>query len=252
MRKNRLIISVVGCMMALAAVSCAKEDNTIRYNNATMGNIVEGRYITDQGNTFNIVEQNCLGKIDTMKRAFTICDVLSKTEGAENEYDVRLNYISDVLTKKAKSADEIDDMDLYMNDPLILKGLWISGGYLNILVSVSVKYAESKPHELNLVYDKTGGKYKFMIRHDAAGEIITEDGNNQGIGFALGYASFPISSIIEEKSATIEIEWKSYVYSDGVVSSKTITLKEERDYTKGDFEQIPVDAVSTKAIATIE
>lgn len=67
---------IAACAAAFSAVSCTK-DNTIRYNNATMGNIVNGTFISDQGNTFTIVDQTCPGKLDTMKRAFVICDILS-------------------------------------------------------------------------------------------------------------------------------------------------------------------------------
>ena len=61
---TRTIIGCTAALIALAAVSCSK-DTTIRYNNATMGNIVSGRFVSDQGNTFNVVEQNCIGKLDS-------------------------------------------------------------------------------------------------------------------------------------------------------------------------------------------
>ncbi len=250
-RTKGLIIGLVACMAALSAVSCSKKDNTLLYNNVTMGNIVDGTFTSDQGNIFNVVEQNCTGKLDTMKRAFTICDVLNMTEGTENGYDVRLNYVADVFTKNAKPASEIDDMDLYMNDPLIVRDAWISGGYLNLFISISVKQQGGQPHEINLIHSKLGNKYIFNIRHDAAGEILKEDGDNAGIGFAYGYVSFPISSIIEENSALIEIEWNSYVYSGSFVSAKTIAHKITRDYTKGGFEQVPSTVVKTKAALNI-
>ena len=52
---KRLIIFIVAGIAALAATSCDK-DNTLRYNNFTMGNIVDGKFVSDQGNTFNVVE----------------------------------------------------------------------------------------------------------------------------------------------------------------------------------------------------
>ena len=65
---TKTIAGIAAGIIALAAVSCSKDD-TIRYNNATMGNIVDGRFVSDQGNIFNVMEQNCSGKLDTMKRA---------------------------------------------------------------------------------------------------------------------------------------------------------------------------------------
>ena len=52
------ILTIAAAAMALAAASCQKDD-TLYYNNLTMGNIVDGRFVSDQGNTFNIVDQTC-------------------------------------------------------------------------------------------------------------------------------------------------------------------------------------------------
>ena len=97
---TKAIIAIAAGITAFAAASCTKDD-TIRYNNATMGNVVNGKFTSDQGNTFTIVDQTCPGKLDTMKRAFVICDILTQKTGTENEYEVRMNYISPVLTKDA-------------------------------------------------------------------------------------------------------------------------------------------------------
>ena len=97
---TKTLIAIAAGLTVLAAASCSKDD-TIRYNNATMGNVVNGKFTSDQGNIFNVVEQNCAGKLDTMKRAFVICDVLSQSEGSTTEYDIRLNYMVPVMTKKA-------------------------------------------------------------------------------------------------------------------------------------------------------
>lgn len=65
-RMTKAIIAIAAGIAALAAASCSK-DNTIRYNNATMGNVVNGKFTSDQGNRFNVVDQTCAGKLDTMK-----------------------------------------------------------------------------------------------------------------------------------------------------------------------------------------
>ena len=104
--------------LAVSFNTSCKKDNTLQYNNATMGNIVDGRFISDQGNIFNIVDQQCSGQLDTMKRAFVVCDVLNKTAGgAENEYDVRLNGIATVLAKNIVHSEEITD-EMQVQDPI--------------------------------------------------------------------------------------------------------------------------------------
>ena len=85
-RINGILITLAAALLVLSAASCAKDD-TLYYNNITMGNIVDGRIVSDQGNTFNIVEQLCPARLDTMTRALVNCDVIRQTAGKEKEYD---------------------------------------------------------------------------------------------------------------------------------------------------------------------
>ncbi len=248
MRKG-LIISLAAAIVGLAAISCTKEDPTLRYGNATMGNIVAGKFTSDQGNIFNVTEQTCYGKLDTMQRAFVICDVLKNTGTAENEYDVRLNFVSKVLTKKAL---EISEIETYRNDPIILKDYWVSGGYLNIYLMVPVKENSSKKHMLNLFHEVKDGVYNFHIRHDAAGEILTENSYDGSLKFAYAYASFPVSDIIKEETANFTLGYSSYVYSGNMISAKTQPVEQSGTYNKSAFEQVPEDATVPSSTLDIE
>lgn len=245
---TRTIIGCTAALIAFATVSCSK-DTTIRYNNATMGNIVSGRFISDQGNTFNVVEQHCLGKLDTMKRAFIVCDILNETEGASNEYDVRLNYIVNVLTKDPVTLSENTDEEKLVNDAIILSDFWISGGYVNAILTVPVKNNSGQKHLINFIHDdtaKTDSSYTFMIRHNAYGEVLKENQNeNFDMVLANAYVSFPMSSVIKEDETKLVIKWQGYkIVDSGVVSSKTEEFKIERPYKKGTFEHVPAEKTS--------
>ncbi len=253
---TRTIIGCTAAIVALAAVSCSK-DNTLRYNNATMGNIVDGRFVSDQGNTFNIVEQNYPGRLDTMKRAFIICDILNTTEGTDDEYDVRLNYMIKVLTKDPVILSENTDEEKMVNDPILLSDLWISGGYVNAILTVPVKSDGGRQHLINFVVDDTAQKdstYTFMFRHNAYGEVLADDNSaNQGMVLANAYVSFPISSVIKEDSAKLVFTWNSYkVLDQGIVSSSSEEYKIERTYSKKTFEQVPSSARSAQISMSIE
>ncbi len=253
MRKTKgLIFILAAAVIGLAATSCAKENNTLRYNNATMGNIVNGVFMSDQGNIFNVTEQTCEGRLDTMKRAFIICDVLQNTADKEKEYDIRLNYIGRVLTKDAIAKSEIADLETYMNDPIVLIDFWFSGGYANMYLMVPVKRNDGKSHEINLLHEKKENGYKFIVRHDAAGEILKEDGSNSDLIFAYAYASFPISSIISEDTAKVEIEWNSYSVSGSIVTAKTKILTADDEYKKSAYEQVPPTAYSNTLSYSLE
>lgn len=243
-RIYRFIITITACIAAMAASSCSK-DETIRYNNATMGNIVDGRFISDQGNTFNIVEQTCPGILDTMKRAFVICDVLSETETAEGEYDVRINYIASVLTKNAIPVSGIEDDSPLANDPILLQSYWVSGGYINLYIAIPVVSDSKIKHYINFEYDDTAqseGQYTFRIRHDSNGEDIGE--NNEGkIVVAYAYASVPVASIIKEDNAKIVLEWLNFkVAGNAVILSESEHFRREMLYSKDAYQQAPAEA----------
>ncbi len=249
--KKGLIISLAAAVIGLAAISCTKEDPTLRYGNATMGNIVNGKFTSDQGNIFNVTEQTCQGKLDTMSRAFVVCDVLKQTGTAENEYDVRVNFISKVLTKNAVALSEVEDPAILKKDPIILVDSWVSGGYLNLLIKAPFKKTGGKSHFINLTHEYKDGVYNFSIGHDAEGEVLKEEGDNSGLVFANAYVSFPISTVIKEDTAKFTLSWNSYIYNDVMVSAKTTELKANGEYKKSAFEQVPPTATVPTATFSI-
>lgn len=253
---TRTIIGATAGIIALAAVSCSKDD-VIRYNNATMGNVVDGTFISDQGNIFNVVEQNCTGRLDTMKRAFVVCDILNATAGKENEYDVRLNQIASVLTKEPLIQTEVTDEKLLANDPMIVSSLWISGGYINMYLAIPVMTENGRQHILNCVLDDTAtkdGEYTFSFRHNADGEVLKEGNeNNSKMVIAGAYASFPLDKIIKEDSAKLKMSWNSYkIQNPGIIMFDTETINIERDYKKTVSSQVPTNSATYSLLSDIE
>lgn len=251
MRKiTKAIIAIATCITVLAAASCTK-DETLRYNNATMGNVINGTFTSDQGNIFTIVDQTCPGKLDTMKRAFVICDVLSQKAGSKNEYEVRMNYISPVLTKNAILTSGITEGQELVNDPIILQSYWVSGGYLNIYFAVPVVADSKIRHSINFEYDDTAttedGTYTISIRHDGTGEEFNE--SNEGkIQLAYAYASVPVASIIKEDNARIVLKWLSHRIMGNTISlTETTEFKREVLYSKDSYQQTPAEAVASRA-----
>ncbi len=240
-------MSIAAGVAAFFAVSCAKEDTTLRYNNVTMGNIVNGTFISDQGNRFNIAEQTCAGNIADFNRALIICDVLNSTE-AENVYDIRLNFMAGVLVKDMLPVSETE----YANDPIIRSEFWVSGGYLNIGLSFPIKKTDAKKHEFNLLHEKKEGVYKFTLRHNAEGEIIKEEGGNNDLMQTFTYLSFPITSIITEDKAKIEIETTNYIIEGNYITNKSTASTIKMDYMKSGYEQAPLSAVPGTASYTLQ
>ena len=244
MKITKAITILTAALMGLSAVSC-KKDDTLMYNNVTLGNYVDGSYVSDQGNIFNIVEQECAGKIDTMYRALTVCDVLNKTEGGrENEYDVRMTFMMKVLVKDiVPLGNEVED-GVLVEHPINIERLWTSGGYLNMAISFAFKDVNVK-HTINLVQQRTeeAGTYSFRLTHNAFEDAVQE--NSTGI-YEIGsaYVSFPINSFMKEDEAKLDISWKGFNVNN---LTQAIDNKLEGTYKKDGFEHATLTAPTSKA-----
>ena len=207
---------------ALIALTSCKKDNTLYYNNVTMGNI-DGEYIvSDQGNTFEITED--LAQIDFSKfkygRVILSCDVLNKLE--ENKYSIRLTQIASVLTKPVVNAEEItsETDEVNVDNPIVIQDLWYGGGYINMLLQFAVKAESETAHFINLVYNGTEtdeeglANYSFSLRHNAYGEVPTED-DVESYTSSFGYVSFPVAELIEGDKAKVTLNWHSHKFENG-------------------------------------
>lgn len=244
MKNIRIFWAIAAAALMSAAVSC-QQDDTLRYNNITMGNVTAGRFVSDQGNIFNVVEQNCTEKIDTMKRALVVCDVLRKTEGMENEYDIRLNMVNNVLTKSPLVMSEITDEDAKVTDPVQIKEIWYSGGYLNIYIMIPVERGSTGRHLINLVVDdnlSTGDSYTLELRHNGFGEVWSEENPDYVLGGA--YVSFPLGEVFSGNSAKVTLLWKWHKAAGSAWILDVEENKLEFEWTRGTFEQAPLSLAS--------
>ncbi len=203
-------------LIALIAVTSCKKDDTICYDNVTMGNIEGENLISDQGNTFDIVEATydvILEKFEYGRVIFS-CDVLRET--AENRYDIRLTSIQSVLTKEPVKASTITpDLDVAVEDPIIIRELWYGGGYINMLIQFAHLRGSEGKHLINLVYEdavatEDGMKsYTFNLHHNAYGETPNEE-NHLNFDPSLGYVSFPVAGLIEGDKAKITVKYNTH------------------------------------------
>ena len=279
----KYIIRIAAALAAfMIMASCAKDD-TIRYNNITLGNFVGDKFVSDQGNEFTIVENMTGEKFDGLKRAIMQCDVLRKVQGTENGYEVRVHYVGEVLTKSpVETAVAAADPEKIVEDPIKIEDAWISGGYLNMYVMFEVQaytQKEESKHMVNLVFDENGtgsGKYTMTLRHNAYGETLAtdsadndnsneessdEDSDNddggemetQGQnpiqwGLTGAYVCFQLSDLIQEQSAQIDLIWKEHVIIDNMWMAETHERKATLTYSKDNFEQAPLELNSKTAV----
>lgn len=232
-------------LLALMALTACKKDETLRYNNMTMGNIHGEQIISDQGNTFNITESLFDVNLDSFPngRVMVLCDVLKET--SEKTYDIRLTGISNVLVKDVKTmADSTPEEDLTADDPLILREIWYSGGYLNMNIEIAIKHGSESVHYINLLRnenDQKDGEYTFILRHNALGEVPSAD--DREYSTSMGYVSFPIAGIIDGDSAKIALEWKSFKMENGWYDlTKSESISKEFNWNRSGYEHTPASA----------
>ena len=248
MKLSKTIIRVITAIAVVAASVSCKHDDTLVYNNLTMGNVSDGTFVSDMGNIFNVVENPSYKNLGTMKRALVLCDVLNKVEGTDNEYDIRLNGATEVLVKEPVTKIAADnEKDMCAEDPIDITQLWISGGYINTYLMFEFKYDSEtqQKHLVNLVYDQENskdGRYEFILRHNAFGETSSNDAT--GITLGGNYVSFPVSEIIKEDTAEIVIKCRWYKTVSGGILSDIQDKSFSIHYIRGSYEHAPSALIS--------
>lgn len=215
---------LISAIIAFTAVVGCQKDDTLYNGNITMANIVENTIVSDQGNIFDIVQSAYEVELDKFehKRVILACDVLKKT--ADKRYNVRLHNIAPVLTKyPVNSSSVAPDSDIAVDNPIIIRGIWYSGGYINMDIMFVHKSDSKEKHMINLVYedavataeDDAEKNYTFILRHNAFGEIPTTDDDLLDYETSAGFVSFPLAGLIQEDKAKITIKWSAHPYENG-------------------------------------
>ena len=196
------------CALLLAvAVSC-KKDNVIIYNDVTFVTASAGRYFTDFGLEYVIVENASEREIPAEGRLILSSDILKKVK--TGVYNVRVNAFAVPLTKDAAPAAEVPEQA----DPTLIEGGWFSGGYLNALLGLYVKEESEVTHILNLAYTlptETNDTLYLQLRHNALGDVPSAPDQAEPEGYASKrtYASFNIDGLLSEGSVVpAKITWK--------------------------------------------
>ena len=241
-------------LLALCALTACKKDDTLRYGNMTMGNIHGESIISDQGNTFNIVENlfNINLSSYQSERVMVLCDVLRET--AANTYDIRLTGITEVLAKNVKTmAESTPEENLSADDPLIIREIWYSGGYLNISIEIAIKRGSESIHYINLIREEDvekDGEYTFILRHNALGEVPSAD--DREYTSSIGYVSFPIANIIKGDEAKLNLKWKSFKATNGWYSFyDSENINKGFNWSRSGYEHTPA-SIQLKSAAVLK
>lgn len=161
------ILSLTAFLAAvLLTGSCLKDPEMLFTNDQTTGNIIEGRFLSDQGLWYDVVEQTCEGVLRDYERALIVCDILRNTStDKELSYEVRLKQIVPVgLPEVLAGVDE------NMQDPIVADLTWVSGQYLNMRLVYFTAVESTAQHQIKLaVVQKPSSVQPLVVRvcHDA-------------------------------------------------------------------------------------
>ena len=202
---------------ALLLISCLPNRDVLFTDTGMCTILGRDRLQTDSGNIYNIVENDSGSLIpDTLKRIMVSCDVLSAVSGKSNEYDIRVIDFRGALYKEPVIASSIP-LDTLGIDGINVIQAWVSGGYFNSFLNITMKRNSETAHDINLLFDdfkSNADTLYFKMRHNAHGESLDNPEENlNDLVFAGVYASFPLNNILPVggKYPIVHLEWDWYV-----------------------------------------
>lgn len=235
-----IIKYIISIISAACLCSCAA-DHTLHYSNVTMGNFVDGTFVSDQGQIYDIVHTTLPVDTDTLKRAIISCDIITRTE--DDRYDVRLTDFEPVFTKEPVDSTAVTDNEIFADDALNIDEVWYSAGYLNLHIYIPVKEGSMQAHMINLVRNDENaadGIYEFSFRHNAYGEVITA--SDKDFTTSSRYVSFPLSQLFKDGEQKLQVifRWTSYEELNGKLSAKTKKNITTLEIERGGYEHKPL------------
>ena len=203
--------------MAVLLISCLPDRDVLFTDSGMCTTLGRDRLQTDSGNIYNIVENDSGSLIpDTLKRIMVSCDVLSAVSGKSNEYNIRIIDFRGALCEEPVIASSIP-LDTLGIDGVNVVQAWVSGGYLNSFLNITMKRNSDTAHDVNLLFDdfrSNADTLYFKMRHNAHGESLENpEMSLNDLAFAGLYASFPLNNILPVggKYPIVHLEWDWYL-----------------------------------------
>lgn len=202
---------------AVLLISCLPDRDVLFTDSGMCTTLGRDRLQTDSGNIYNVVENDSGSLIpDTLKRIMVSCDVLSAVSGKSNEYNIRIIDFRGALCEEPVIASSIP-LDTLGIDGVNVVQAWVSGGYLNSFLNITMKRNSDTTHDVNLLFDdfrSNADTLYFKMRHNAHGESLENpEMSLNDLAFAGLYASFPLNNILPVggKYPIVHLEWDWYL-----------------------------------------
>ncbi len=224
--KKFLILFAVA-LIGMSACNVDPKDEFIIYNDTELCSIVDGKIITDNGLTYEIVENNTEANLAEYNRAVIVCDILKLNE--DGSYQINLKSITKIQIKDYTDASTLPEGVIPTGYPVSPQSIWFSGGYLNVGFSFYLKVNSSTVHNIDIIAKRPseeGDVLTLYLRHSAEGE---PEGKIDYDQYTLvgSYISFKADDLFPTNSTTdIEVKWNWFSNPDSPESSDIIEFSE--------------------------
>ena len=217
-------------MAAMFFISCLPSREYLYTDTGMCTKIGLDRLQTDGGDIYNITENDSGSLIpDTLKRIMITCDVMSAVPGKTNEYNIRLIDFRGALCVKPVTASSIP-VDTLGTDGIKVSQAWVTGGYLNSFLYITLKRNSDTVHGINVLFDDIRSNSDTLylnMRHNAYGECPENPEQDLNYLVLAGvYASFPLDGILPVggKYPIVHLEWDWYS-EDGATFTREKTTQ---------------------------
>ena len=186
---KRILLPLLCCLMA---VSCLKEDIFSFQNYPDFATVCQGKLVTDGALTFTVVHDES-GSDDWKKegaRLFIVCDILNRN------YDITLKQVLEATVPHAVPYVETENEP---DDPVVIAGHSIGGGYVNLLLNIYGSPDSGAAHAVTFHYasNTAGNEVALHVLHDGNHENPAYMKEDQLKKQALGF-SIPLRDMLKE------------------------------------------------------
>lgn len=209
--KNRFLLLLSALAALFLSAACSVKEDFLVTNLETTGNLVDGRFLSDQGIWYDVVEQTCDGDLKAEERALIVCDILKNNSTSyESAYNIRLkNFVSVGLPQvKDGIAEGLS------RHPVYIDLAWVSGTYLNFRVIYLSEKNSDFAHSFTFVVEKAPDSTQPLVLrlcHEAGEDYLGAEGKDSVSAFV-------------QKTAYISIQLYDY-YKNSLNYSYYYTVK---------------------------
>lgn len=205
--KKTILLSCLATAFCLLT-ACNWDDEFLITNEQTMGDVVDGRFLNDQGIWYDIVEQQCEGDLLAEQRAMVLCDVLANTSNSkEYSYSIRLKQFVhvDVMPILHDAPEE--------EAPVLVDLAWASGKYLNLRLIYLAPDTPTQEHSFSVVVEKeptSSNPIVLHLYHNAGGEYYgapASDWEAKDLKQHLCFVSAKIWPYYEEDASRLNTDY---------------------------------------------